>query len=198
MQNLVVREPWIVDAHNTGCDAMLETHFESLVERFRCPDARAVVLVGSFARGDAGPFSDVDLVRFLREGTHVNKARTHLVGAQFVVVSDMEPSEVERCFTKPVDATEYIAGLRTARTLWAPDGYFDAIQQRAHAFVWGKDMQEKADAWASTEMVGWIEEVHKGLEGLCRGDEGRLLVDETVRELPADEAPEDGAAQSRT
>ena len=36
-------------------------------------------------------------------------------------------------------------------------------------------MQTKANAWASQQMVGWIEEVHKGLEGLHRGDPGRLL-----------------------
>ncbi|HIC16720.1 TPA: hypothetical protein EYO77_01260, partial [Candidatus Poribacteria bacterium] len=31
------------------------------------------------------------------------------------------------------------------------------------------------DAYASRKMVGWIEEVHKGLEGLRRKDSGRLL-----------------------
>ena len=36
-------------------------------------------------------------------------------------------------------------------------------------------MQAKANRWASKQMVGWIEEVHKGLEGLRRNDIGRLL-----------------------
>ena len=36
-------------------------------------------------------------------------------------------------------------------------------------------MQNKADQWASSQMVGWIEEVHKGLEGLRSSDTGRLL-----------------------
>ena len=36
-------------------------------------------------------------------------------------------------------------------------------------------MQQKANAYASSQMVGWIEEVHKGLEGLRRSDNGRLI-----------------------
>jgi hypothetical protein len=36
-------------------------------------------------------------------------------------------------------------------------------------------MQKKADAWASAEMVGWIEEVQKGLSGLRGYHEGKLL-----------------------
>jgi hypothetical protein len=36
-------------------------------------------------------------------------------------------------------------------------------------------MQHKANLWASEQMVGIIEEAHKGLEGLRRNDIGRLL-----------------------
>lgn len=36
-------------------------------------------------------------------------------------------------------------------------------------------MQARANVYASQQMVGWIEEVHKGLEGLRRADVGRLL-----------------------
>jgi hypothetical protein len=55
------------------------------------------------------------------------------------------------------------------------EGYFAAIQARAHAFTWDAAMRERANQWASRQMVGWIEEVHKGLEGLRRDDIGRLL-----------------------
>jgi hypothetical protein len=149
--------------------------FESLVEGFLCPEVRAIALAGSFARGDWGVFSDIDLVRFLGTDAQPHDAETHLIGEHFVVVSDIGPSKVESCFTDPVDATEYIAGLRMARALWDPDGHFDAIRERAHVFVWEGAIKDNAHAWASTQMVGWIEEVHKGLEGLRRGDQGRML-----------------------
>jgi hypothetical protein len=149
--------------------------FQSLASRFRRPGVVAVALMGSQARGDAGPFSDVDLVRFTARGTESVDAETCFIDGRFVVVSEVTPSDVEAWFTRPARATEFIAGLRTARSLWDPDGYFEAIQKRALRFVWDAAMQERANAYASAQMVGWIEEVQKGLEGLRRGDEGRML-----------------------
>jgi len=55
------------------------------------------------------------------------------------------------------------------------EGFFARLQQRAGAFTWDEDLQEKANRWASRQMVGWIEEVHKGLEGLRRDDNGRMV-----------------------
>jgi len=51
--------------HDVGCETK-QMDFESLVERFLCPEVRAIALAASFARGDWGVFSDIDLVRFLR------------------------------------------------------------------------------------------------------------------------------------
>ena len=148
---------------------------QSLAERFWNHETAAIAVAGSFARGDEGIFSDIDLARFLKTDTQGQDAGTHLIDDRFVVVSDVGPRKVEQCFTDPLDATEYVAGLRTARPLRDPDGYLEAIQKRAREFVWDEAIERKAHAWASAEMVGWIEEVQKGLEGLTRGDEGRML-----------------------
>ena len=58
--------------------------------------------------------------------------------------------------------------MRQAQALLDRDGTFAAIQRRAKEFGWDAEMQARANAWASRQMVGWIEEVHKGLEGLQR------------------------------
>jgi hypothetical protein len=149
--------------------------FDDLAKAFRAPGVVAEALMGSYARGDANCFSDVDLVRFYADAAGPSAAETHLRDGFFVVVSDAGPEEVEEWFTKPERATATIAGLRCARPLWDPDGIFDAIQGRAWAFTWDREMQSQADAWASSQMVGWIEEVQKGLAGLRSGHEGRLL-----------------------
>jgi hypothetical protein len=36
-------------------------------------------------------------------------------------------------------------------------------------------MQSRANAWVARALIGWIEEAHKGLEGLRRNDIGRML-----------------------
>ena len=149
--------------------------FDALATRFRAPGIVALVLMGSYARGDAGLFSDVDLVRFHAQGVASGSAETHFTGGNFVVVSDAYPEQIEDWFQDPEQASTTIAGLRSAQPLWDPDGFFSAIQARANAFTWDAKMQARADTWASSQMVGWIEEAQKGLAGLKTGHEGRLL-----------------------
>ncbi len=154
---------------------VLPISVDHLLRRFDGPDTHSVVVMGSHARGDAGPFSDIDLVRFVAPTTQPTDAGSHLIDDHLVVVSNVMPNEVERWFAEPDAAAETIAGIRSAQPLIDRDGYFAAIQARAHAFEWDTDMQKRANRWASTQMVGWIEEMGKGLEGLRRGDVGRML-----------------------
>lgn len=150
--------------------------FKTLVQQFSHPSLTAIALMGSFARGDAGPFSDIDLVRFSKEnGQQLPDNGSHLINGRLVVVSQVTPQEVAQWFTLPEVAVNVIAGVRQGRPLYDPNGYFAQLQQQAHAFVWDDAMQQKANQWASQQMVGWIEEVHKGLEGLRRDDIGRML-----------------------
>jgi hypothetical protein len=144
------------------------------VNRFRGPNASAIALTGSRARNDHGNFSDLDLVRFLNTD-HPQPARTFLIDGLFVVVSNVTPTETRQLFLHPEKATRYVAGLRTALPLWDPNRTLHRLIRRARAFTWTQAMQQKANAWASRELVGWIEEAQKGLEGLLRNDEGRLL-----------------------
>jgi hypothetical protein len=147
---------------------------EQLVQRFDAPAVRALVLMGSYTRGDAGPFSDIDVVRFIDE-TELPDAGSYLIDGHLVVVSNVPPVQVERWFSEPEAATDMIMGVRSAQALLDRDGYFAGIQTRARAFAWDQVMQERANHQASAMLVGWIEEVHKGLAGLQHNDAGRLL-----------------------
>jgi hypothetical protein len=152
-----------------------EPDFDRLAHRFDAPAVRAIVLVGSFARGDMNELSDVDLLRFCDGGIEADGDGSHLVEGRLVTVSSISPQAVEDSFTLPERASGSIAGLRTARALIDRGGHFAAIQARARAFVWDAEMQKRADVWAGEQMVGWIEEVHKGLEGARSGGIGRML-----------------------
>lgn len=147
---------------------------DALIRRFNAPFVSAIVLMGSQARGEAGPYSDVDIVRYTN-GTGQSEARSYLLDGHLVIVSDVSPQKVENCFVDPVAATGTIPGFRSAEILLDHGGYFAAIQERARAFQWDAAMQERANQWASAQMVGWIEEVHKGLAGLQQNNTGRLL-----------------------
>lgn len=172
----------------------LPAELPSLLEEWRTAETVAFALLGSYARGDAGPHSDVDIARFVNDDIHGEEARSFLVddgeaanerndyvrspGSHrpwLVVRSTVTPSQVESWFTEPGQAVNIIKGLRDGRALWDPNGLFSAIQQRAWEFKWTQALQDKADQVAGKELVGWIEEAHKGLEGLRRSHDGRLL-----------------------
>ncbi len=149
--------------------------FEWLARRFDAPGVRAIAVMGSHARGDSLPHSDIDLLRLIEADTALEGAGSHLVGGHLVVVSDADPQRVETWFTRPEMATNAIVGVREARALIDRGGAFAAVWARACAFEWDAAMQERANAWAGAEMVGLIEEVHKGLNGLIQPHTGRLL-----------------------
>lgn len=150
--------------------------FAALACRFDAPGVHAIVLMGSFARGDAGLYSDIDLLRFSAGDATLEPADgSYLEGGWLLNVSTMMPGQVEEWFSQPNQALRWVAGLRSAHCLVDREGTFAAIQARAAAFHWDAGMQEKADGWASRELAGWAEEAHKGLEGLRQNDVGRLL-----------------------
>jgi hypothetical protein len=147
-----------------------------LLARFDNSAVGAIVLTGSHARADAGPHSDIDVLRLLgSSASGIPPAGSYLLEGHLVVVSDITPDEVEGWFTLPETAVRVISGLRLAYPLIDREESFAGIQRRARAFTWDAVLQERADRWASHQMAGWAEEAHKGLEGLRRGDTGRLL-----------------------
>ena len=154
---------------------MTTPDFDAIAEKFNAPTIDALVLIGSHARGEATPHSDVDIERyFVREGDAVPAGGTHMIDGHLVVVSDIHPDRVDAWFSEPNEVVNVVAGLRKAKALTDRNGTFAAIQERSHAFRWDTAMQQKANAYASEQMAGWIEEVHKGLQGLADDDVGRL------------------------
>lgn len=164
----MTRNPFVLDTAT----------MQDLVARFDGDEFAALLLVGSRARGSAGPHSDVDLLRLC----HAEETRTifpgdgsHLVDGWLVTASTLTPTRIETIFAEPEAACDGIGGLRTAHMLVDPSGAGARLQRRARDFVWDATMQTKANRWATAQLAGWIEECHKGLEGLRRNDTGRLL-----------------------
>lgn len=155
---------------------------DSLVQQFNAEGIRSMVVLGSYAREDAGPYSDIDLLRIIDENADVGSGGSYLIDDRLVNVSNADPAQVEAWFTEPNLAVTVVAALREAKILLDKEQTFASIQKRANSFIWDEEMQSKADKYASQEMVGWIEEVHKGLEGLRRLNLN-LDADELAREV---------------
>lgn len=135
----------------------------------------AVALLGSYARGEATRYSDVDVVRFAeREPERAGDRYTlRLVGERIVSVTTTTVAAKRAELACPEDAVWAVLGLRQARILLDRDSALAALCGEARAFQWAP-LQAAADAYASELLAGLAEEAGKIMGGLARGDESAV------------------------
>ena len=147
-----------------------------LVAEFADADTIGMLLAGSYARGDAMPYSDIDLIRFTSVLPEADADRYTLVYREDHLVSlstttvDAKRTELGRAET----AIWAVPGLRQARILLDRDSVLAALLQEAQDFRW-EPLQSEANAYASYTVMGLVEEVHKVLGALERTDESAAL-----------------------
>ncbi|BDP42993.1 hypothetical protein DAETH_29620 [Deinococcus aetherius] len=132
----------------------------------------AVFLAGSHARGEANEHSDVDVEVLVSSEAQVRNATLYRDGLLFSV-GRSTVAHRERAFTDPQTALWNLTALRTGVPLHDPDGVFADLQGRARAFGWAS-FEEAARARAAHLLAGAVEDVHKVMGGLSRGDDAKV------------------------
>ncbi|HEU4782797.1 MAG TPA: nucleotidyltransferase domain-containing protein, partial [Ktedonobacterales bacterium] len=153
-----------------------EAFLNSLVDEFVTTDIVAVALAGSYARGDATHWSDVDIIRYATTMSGASEERYTLAirDWRLVSVSTTTIAAKQAELTQPEVAIFAVPGLRQARILHDPSGALAALHQRARDFTW-EQLQATASAYASEMVMGQAEEAHKLLGALNRRDESATL-----------------------
>lgn len=150
------------------------SHYEAIAKQFYDAPMYGVALMGSHARGDAQPYSDIDLVCITQKET-APEPDTQYIDDQLVVVSYVTLNQTEQWFTEPKQIVEVISNLRQAQILIDEHEIYANLQQRAKQFQWTDEHQAKANAYVDNKLVGLIEEVHKGLNCLKNYHAGRFI-----------------------
>jgi predicted nucleotidyltransferase len=132
-------------------------------------DVVGVLLGGSYARGDATPFSDVDLARFVPDAVGPCPKRYTYRDGRLVSIATKTVAAWRTEFTRPERAIIAVPSLREARILLDKDGSLSALQWEAMAFTWAP-LQVAADNFASYVVMDSAEWVHKILGALPRRD----------------------------
>jgi hypothetical protein len=136
----------------------------------------AIVLAGSHARGTATYYSDVDIMRYVRILPPENERyRLRYEGETLISISTTSIIAERKKLARPENAIWAVPGLRQARILLDHEGLFAALQVEAGAFIWGPEMQQLADDYASEQLVGLAEEAHKIMGGLLKRDDNLTL-----------------------
>lgn len=136
----------------------------------------AIALGGSFVRGDATAYSDVDLACLIHErdpdGEH---HRYSFVAGRLVGVSLMDYVGYRRAMSeRPQSAIWLIPVMRELRVLYDPDGQLATLKHLAVDFDW-QTLQPAADQFASYQLHEGCEMAMKLLGGLLAGNEASLL-----------------------
>lgn len=118
--------------------------------------AQAVVLVGSWVRGDAHPESDVDIVAIGR-GSHYRLERR---GPFLVSISWGTLGQRRAEFRNPAATGAVVPSWRSAVILHDPRRLAASLQREAHRWTWDS-IAKRCDKWVAEQLTGWTEEVHK-------------------------------------
>ncbi|MEP6904425.1 MAG: nucleotidyltransferase domain-containing protein [Actinomycetota bacterium] len=153
-----------------------KTFLQKLANDFDDESTVGFLLTGSHARGEATPYSDVDLLRFITNAPS-DETEKYILKYHDNYLISISTSTVEAKLKeteRPETAIWSIPGLRQARIMADKNGSLTKLKQTAEDFVWNS-LQKAADDFASYNLMGDAEEAHKILGSLKRKDESAVL-----------------------
>ncbi|MDP8911402.1 MAG: nucleotidyltransferase domain-containing protein, partial [Actinomycetota bacterium] len=139
---------------------LVRTVSDELIEQ----GAKATVLTGSHARGEASPHSDIDIFAIGEGPTEFLELREgRLVGTYWFT-----SEEIRQRMYEPGRALVAVFGWRQAVVIADPSGIAAELKRDAEEWSWER-VDRQADAWVCDELAGWIEYVQKLATSLERG-----------------------------
>jgi hypothetical protein len=137
--------------------------------------AEAVVLVGSYARGNAGPHSDLDVLAVGEEVPYRPEIRNGLL----VAVTARPIGAYRGAFENPQSLGTDVPGWREALVLHDPEGLAASLIHEAKAWSW-EPLESRCDVWVAEGITGLAEEVHKLVAALRRGNRSTAAVQRSI------------------
>lgn len=163
-----------------------EEFLTSLLPQLDDNTVTAVILHGSYARGEARPpFSDVDLVRILRETPDRKQQKQFIWHGGYLLNLSSRPLSIYRDWlTIPQEAIFRLSTIRDARILLDKEGSFRAFQQETLHWKW-EPLQDAANAYASRLLVELTEVVLRTLGAVQNHNTIMLIERINLHILPA-------------
>lgn len=147
--------------------SLAEEFLHDLVQEFDHPDIVGITLGGSYARGTATEFSDVDLACFWREGVKPPPKRFLYRQDKLISIKMTSVAEIREALKRPDSAMHAVSGKR--RLLLDKDGSVAQLFSEIEAFQW-EDLQEAINAQISMWMMLKAEDVQKVLREFEQGN----------------------------
>jgi hypothetical protein len=128
----------------------------SVSDRLASQGAEAVVVSGSWVRGDSHGESDIDIYAIGRGPLY----RLERYQGFLVSVSWTTTRKVLQAFRDPSEVGGIIPGWRNAVIIRDPNGTAKKLKQAAQEWQWAS-LGNRTNEWIAEELTGWAEEVHR-------------------------------------
>jgi nucleotidyltransferase-like protein len=142
---------------------------DALVALVFSEHTEAIVLAGSTVRGDATPYSDVDLAHIVHPSYAGPDKRFHYREGVLISVNARTIEWWRQAVTQPERAIFIVPAMQDARILLDPQGTFAQYRAELATFTWAP-LQTLADRFAGATVAAQAETVHKILSALVRGE----------------------------
>ena len=130
---------------------------------------RGIVLGGSHARGDATPYSDVDLACFVPDTFLPLHKRFEYREGHLISIGLKTLAGIKQQLAEPYQALWVVPGFRQAKVLLDKDGSMGQLKQMVENFTWDS-LRTEAIAFAGDILLSDAELVHKLFGNLWRGN----------------------------
>ena len=130
---------------------------------------RGIVLGGSHARGDATPYSDVDLACFVPDTFRSLRKRYLYREGHLISIGQKTLEGVKQQLAEPFQALWIVPGFRQSRVLLDKDGSMSQLKQMVENFTW-ETLHMEAAGFAGHILISDAEFVHKLLGNYWRGN----------------------------
>ena len=138
------------------------------------PGTIGIALVGSHARGTATRWSDIDVHRYVRDGTPKPANIVRWVGDRLLRANTLTPREIREELARPERAVWAVEPTRTMRILVDREGQLGVLRSEALAFEWSR-VADAAYDWASKRLSKDAENVLKLCAAVDARDESSVL-----------------------
>jgi len=163
---------------NTPGVAEMQARLLPLADELVTRGAETVWLAGSFARGEPGPHSDVDVGAIAAAGAGPGYRLENRDGVLFSI-SWTTADATRRSFENPATLGAAVPGWRKAVMIRDLAGTGARLQGEARTFTWDQ-VASSCDRWVAEQATGYAEEVHKLCNALHRSNELTAAVQRNV------------------
>jgi Nucleotidyltransferase domain len=143
-----------------GHPLLSHTFFQTLVAELDAAQIRGILLGGSYARGDATPYSDVDLACFVPDSFRPLRKRFLYREGHLISIALKTLAGVQQQLRDPYQALWIVPSFQQARVLLDKDGSMRQLKQLVEAFAW-EPLRTEAIEVAGSLLTGDAEIIHK-------------------------------------